>query len=774
MIVRIMLPLLFLVACIIIATVIMTEKYLKKSVEEVYIQSEVDHLKAMVQSKIDSKLLTIIRDSMLIATCPDTATYLKSKEAQEGILSDSMRKKLEYFKNFYNLETVYVADLKERNYFRENGFIKKVDAQDSHEEWFDLTLNNNAAYTINIDSFQTDQLTVWVDVIVYDGQNKVGLAGGGVKIYDVLSSVKPMVEKTQGSIYLFDSKRYLRSEHNTDLSLDTHLDDLALETLKSKVFNELITEKEELLKYEYQDETRFVLRIPIESLGWDILVDFADTEFLKPLDGVVSRIITSGLITMVAILFFAWIAFSYLVTRPLNKLTLALDKYDYQSEFTLGGSQSMGYEIDQIVHAFQKSTSLYQKILHKYQTSEELLRNVTNATADLIFYKDRDQKYIGFNRSYERWIGLDGEGILHSTDYDLYPLPIAQKHYLADKRVMQTQKTMIIEEELESAEGKKFFLQISKSPLYNEKNEVYGVVGIARDITHIKYLEKKLRELNSALELRVLEKTKELQASNKDLARSIHELKILNRDLKRAEKKAQEAVEVRSNFLSNISHELRTPMNAIINFTDQIFEDFDEIVADKEMQEEAKMFLQRVLVNSKHLLQLINELLEFTKAESGKIDYDMNRHFINEIVEIAYNNTRSLVQENNKIQYRLEVDAKPFFAFVDSRRFLQVLLNLISNAIKFTQEGYVELRCFEQANAIVVQIEDTGRGIAKEKMQTIFNPFVQANKHDPGTGLGLGLAKKMCEDMDIKISVRSKEGQGTLFSLQLAKVELEK
>lgn len=772
MIMRIMLPLVLMIGLIIATTVFMTDKYLKKTVEEVYIQKEVEHLKAMVQSKIDTKLLTIVRDSMLVATCPDTVSYLQSKEAQEGVLTENMKQKLDYFKNFYNLETVYVAELQERNYFRESGFIKKVGFGDSQEEWFDTTLNNQTLYTINIDSFQTDQLTVWIDVVVHDGQKKVGLAGGGVKIRNILSPVESIIDKLQGKAYLFDRSSHLRSELNTNYPLDTHLNDLPLDLKERNVFQEIVATKEALLKYEHEGKTRFLLHILVQSLGWDILIDFPDTTFLEPLDGVVSRIITSGVVTLIITLLFGWMAFSYLVARPIHKVTLALEKYDFRSEFHLDGFKNMGYEIDKIIHAFQKSVSLYQKTLHSYRTSEELLRNVTNATSDLIFYKDRDQKYIGCNKSYQQWIAKESDAILNASDYELYPFPIAQKHYLTDMQVMQTQQTLIIEEELQSADGKRVVLQISKSPLRNNEEQVYGIVGIARDITHIKDLEKKLRDLNNVLEVRVVEKTKELQVSNEELANSIKDLRVVNKELQQAEKKAQEAVETRSNFLSNISHELRTPMNAIINFTDQIFEDFDEIVEDEKMQEEAKMFLQRVLVNSKHLLHLINELLEFTKAESGKIDYDMGKHFVNEIVEIAYKNTRSLLQNSDIIEYRIKIESKPLFASIDSRRFLQVLLNLISNAIKFTKEGYIELRCFEQEDSIIVEIEDTGRGIPAEKIESVFNPFIQANRNDPGTGLGLGLAKKMCEDMGIKISVRSKEAQGTLFSLVLAKVEL--
>lgn len=767
--VRVMLPLVVIVALISFITTIVTKHFIQETVDSVYISSEVEHLKEMIQSKIDATLITMIKESMLVATCPDTQSFLQSQEAKDGKLSEDMQRKLQYFKNFYNLETVYIAELHTRNYFKESGFIRKVAKEGSDDQWFDATLLQEKPYTINIDTFETDSLTIWIDTKVYSADKLVGLAGGGIKIKNILSPIESLIHKLGATVYLFDQDMILRSSINSPYPLEKNLQELPLSDQRRQHFLELILNDTELLNYTQEGETHFLLGVPLQSLGWNIVIDFSNASFIDPLQGVSERIFTSGLITVATILFFGWIAFIHLIQRPLKTLTDTLENFDYKSKFPLNESFYMGSELNQIILAFQKSSALLQETLHDYKTSEELLRNVTNATQDLIFYKDLQQKFIGCNKAYSEWMGRGESEIIGFTDYQLYPFTTAQKHFLADQEVIKKRKTIIIEEEFSkiTTEDKedKIILQISKSPLLDNNDQVKGVVGVARDITHIKFLEQELRQLNTVLEKRVLEQTQELQHSNKELENSISILKDTNTELKKAKQKAQLAVEARSNFLSSISHELRTPMNAIINFTDQVVEDFDEIVSDPTMHDEAKMFLQRVLINSKHLLQLINELLEFTKADSGNIDYDIKKHEINDIVTIAYKNTRSLVEESDTLTYRVQNTQEPLYAQVDSRRLLQVLLNLLSNAIKFTNTGSIDLRCYQHKKYVIIEVEDTGRGIAKEKQQSIFNPFIQANRNDPGTGLGLGLVQRMCDDMHIKISLSSREDKGSTFTL---------
>ncbi|DAB30381.1 MAG TPA: hypothetical protein CFH84_04360, partial [Sulfurimonas sp. UBA12504] len=351
---------------------------------------------------------------------------------------------------------------------------------------------------------------------------------------------------------------------------------------------------------------------------------------------------------------------------------------------------------------------------------------------------------------------------------ELYPAEIASYHVQTDKQAVEQKRTILVEERFQRDNGEFVILQVKKSPFYDKEGNVKGLVIVARDMTMIKGMEQALLTLNTTLEKRVEEKTLKLQMTNEILEKHITELEIVNSKLYKAKIEALQAAQARSNFITGISHELRTPLNAIINFTDQVIEDFDEMLEDKELQEDTKKFMQRVLVNSRHLLNLINDLLEFTKAEAGKIDYKIEEYDLNIIARMAYNNTYSLLNGTD-VKFNLKLYETPLMGIVDSRRFLQVLLNLLSNAIKFTQKGVIELRTFEENNYMIVEVEDSGKGIPQDKQGIIFEPFMQVNSTDNGTGLGLGLVKRMCDDMDIKISFSSIEGEGTVFRLTLKK-----
>lgn len=290
-------------------------------------------------------------------------------------------------------------------------------------------------------------------------------------------------------------------------------------------------------------------------------------------------------------------------------------------------------------------------------------------------------------------------------------------------------------------------------------------ITILRQISFEKMIRTsaRLAYLNDNLEKEVAVKT-----------RKVHEnmlaLKESNQQLIEAKNRAVMANEARSNFISSVSHELRTPLNSIINFTDMVIEDFDEMFENIETRRENKEFLGRVLKNSKHLLALINDILEFTKAEAGKLSLEIAPTNINAVVRSAYSNCQGIVGRS-PLDYRLDTVEEELIAAVDKRRFFQILLNLISNAIKFTSEGFVSVKTYAKEKTVLIEVEDSGRGIPAENLESIFDPFEQVTQYDAGTGLGLVIVKKLCSDMNIKLNVESVFGKGTKFILILDKAE---
>ncbi len=271
-------------------------------------------------------------------------------------------------------------------------------------------------------------------------------------------------------------------------------------------------------------------------------------------------------------------------------------------------------------------------------------------------------------------------------------------------------------------------------------------------------LEKTTNELKSSLELR-----KEMQKKIVDV----------NRDLVSANARLMEADRMKSDFLASMSHELRTPLNAIINFTDQIIEDWEMLHSDREWSKEANGMLKRVYKSSKHLLSLINDLLDLAKIESGHMTLDLGMASIREIVTESIASVSSLAKAKN-LELKSSVPTNlPFFT-LDERRIYQALINLLSNSIKFTEKGHIEVRVETDSrypDGALVKVEDTGIGIPQNYLSIIFDRFRQVDGGDSrkhaGTGLGLNLVKELTELHGGWVKVESEVGKGSVFTIYL-------
>lgn len=763
-------PLVVVTIFVVIGTLFATQNYLKKVVEDIFINLQVHHFEEVYRLKIDNILSNIKRDGIAIASSYDVQKFIISDDAKNRKMPKPMQKELHELKELYKLDVIYMTEINNRNYYNENGFVKVVNPLDEESQWYLRTLENKKRFYINADSDITGTLHIWVDTIVGDIDHPLGLAGGGVDVSDLLNIALREIDDKSANALIIDKKNIIKSASQKIIKTEQSFTNADLPKSKVSAILEAMQNKYYLAKYKLGADTRFVVIIPIDEIGWTVLVDFSRTEFLQHLSGIYDRIITGGAILLFLLIFVGGSVFTYLISRPLKRISDAVSEFDYKTDFNPQGCRNMGYEVDMICDAFNKSSIMLRKTVDRYKYNEELLKSIVNAADDIIFYKDTRHVYLGGNNAYEKWSSKSMDQIIGKTDEDLYPIDIANSHMQTDRYVIEQNRTVIVEEKFEKDDGSSVILQVKKSPFYDKDKNIIGLVVVARDMTKLKDMENALRTLNSTLEKRVEDKTKELQQSNEMLEEHIIDLEILNSRLARTRREALQAAQARSNFITGISHELRTPLNAIINFTDQVIEDFDEMLTDKELQKDSKVFLQRVIVNSRHLLQLINDLLEFTKAEAGKMDYKIEANDLNAIARLAYNNTYSLLN-GTEVKFNLLLNTEPFMAMVDSRRFLQILLNLLSNAIKFTKRGFIELRSFEEDGYILVEVKDSGKGIPLDKQKAIFEPFVQVNNTDNGTGLGLGLVKRMCDDMQVEISLTSVEGEGTVFRLMLKKIK---
>jgi signal transduction histidine kinase len=227
----------------------------------------------------------------------------------------------------------------------------------------------------------------------------------------------------------------------------------------------------------------------------------------------------------------------------------------------------------------------------------------------------------------------------------------------------------------------------------------------------------------------------------------------------------EEASQHKSQFLANMSHELRTPLNAILGYTELISDG-----AYGEPSEETLGVLKRLEANGKHLLGLINDVLDLSKIEAGQLVLELSDYCIDDIAQTVRSTLEPLATDK-KLDFKLEVAPKLPSGRGDGRRLTQVLINLVGNAIKFTDAGEIAIEANANNGSFCVFVRDTGPGISAADQAKLFQEFQQADnaitKKKGGTGLGLAISKRIIEMHGGRIWVESQPGQGSTFAFTL-------
>jgi len=368
-----------------------------------------------------------------------------------------------------------------------------------------------------------------------------------------------------------------------------------------------------------------------------------------------------------------------------------------------------------------------EEVLRNYEVelvkNQERLQSILDNTTSLIYVKDLDGKYLLTNKQFRETLNVD-DTIIGKTDFDFTDARQAQLFKDTDEQVIQTGKPVELEEIIDMPDGEQHIL-ITKFPLLNAQNKVYGISGIATNITE----RAKQRE-----------------------------------QIIQAKKIAEDAKKMQEQFLANMSHEIRTPMNGIQGMTDLLLE--------TNLNDEQKDFAKTIKRSSDNLLVIINDILDFSKIKAGKLTIEKIDFKLNEVVENIKAIFKHRVNEKGlKLLLAIHQDV-PAILNGDPYRLNQILVNLVGNAIKFTSSGSINVNITIQkktSKEIVLNftITDTGIGIQNDKLGEMFESFTQASietsRKYGGTGLGLSITKQLVEMQDGKISVESKMDMGTTF-----------
>ena len=413
-----------------------------------------------------------------------------------------------------------------------------------------------------------------------------------------------------------------------------------------------------------------------------------------------------------------------------------------------------GDEISHLAHLLRRFSRALEENTRSLSEASTFLQNILDSSLDhAIVAFDRHWTVLAYNEGAKRLFGYQPDDVLSVARVAKFHPPGAfeTREVKAMYRRVELGEKFGGEVTLRRVNGQEFPSQLVLHPRRDRTGKRLGYLLIATDITESKLLEKQLHDYTKELERLVAERTWELEQRMSEL-RARHEEVLA-------------ATKLKDEFLAVISHELRTPLNAILGFTALTLED-DE----KQLSEDQKDNLEKVQKNGEHLLALINDILDLSKIEAGRLRTD--REFVDLVMTMEYSLVSVQPQAEAKgLQIDLKVPEGVPAIRTDARRLRQIVVNLLSNAVKFTQEGTITLALQLADDSVTLLVRDTGIGISAKDLALIFEPFRQADGSSTraagGTGLGLTIAQRLSHLLGGELKVRSMPGIGSEFSLVL-------
>ncbi|WP_026630349.1 ATP-binding protein [Dyadobacter alkalitolerans] len=422
----------------------------------------------------------------------------------------------------------------------------------------------------------------------------------------------------------------------------------------------------------------------------------------------------------------------------LNKRRQLVSTTQKNSEFFIFTTSGVGFLLTLFAIFFLNRDKRKQHLLQKeLNEKERLLNQYLEAIPDGVMVVNQQKEIVLLNQSGMEILGIKSRKI-ETLEEEVQQLVLRDP---TNYHVQFTAETLPVARGLagEKLTGNKIDL-IKANTIYHLESNVQPVVGIDGEIT-------------SAI----------------TVFRDITERANYEATLEKARILAEKSVRVKDIFLSNVSHEIRTPLNAITGFTNLLV---SELTDPKSLE-----FLGYIQYANKNLLELINDILDFSKIEAGQVHLEKGSASIRDLIKSISAIMRQRAGEKGISYEAILADNVPEFIETDKLRLTQILLNVCGNAIKFTETGSVKLRVTPVSDlvngvqTIWFQVEDTGIGIEKDKLASVFNRFVQATESTTrifgGTGLGLSIVKSLVELFDGKLTLQSEVGKGSVFTIEI-------